>query len=272
MSDSPGRFLVSSVAWIGGPAHSEAISQVQAAGFGGVEILCKQGHFVQGDRACIADALSALRDWPDAVVTFHAPFWDVDLASCDRGEWDRSMRETMVALDTASQLGAANMTIHARKVEMMQYWDDANREALHRSLDRLSAAASERRITIALENLPHPHFTSDENDLLRVVEPYPSDVVGACIDTGHAHLGGTVVRIASLLAPRTFVTHLHDNCARGKDEHLIPGRGTIPWAEVVEAMAGFRGKPVLEVLMTGTLGETLASVREAIEKTGLSDL
>jgi sugar phosphate isomerase/epimerase len=125
-----------------------------------------------------------------------------------------------------------------------------------------------------VENFPPPFFTSDEEELLRLLDEFPEHLVGACIDTGHAHLGGRLVDFARLLAPRTFVAHLHDNFARAKDEHLIPGRGTIPWGELVEALrtGGFRGQRVIEVNAVGTLGETLEKVKTAIVETGLSEL
>lgn len=265
------RFLISSVAWQG-LRHSEAIAEVRAAEFGGVEILCKPGHFEPENGAHVEDVLSALREWPDALVTFHAPFYGVDLAASDPEAWDHSMRETMTALEVASEIGAGNTTVHVRGREAPKTWDACNLDAFRRSLDRLVPAAAERNMTLAVENLPPPRFTSDPAGLLRLVQEYPADVVGACIDTGHAHLGGTAVQIAQLLGAKTLVAHLHDNLARGKDEHLIPGRGTIPWRGFVEAMREFRGRPVMEVMMTGTLGETLENVEKAIRETGLAGL
>ena len=265
-------FLISSVAWQG-MRHSEAIAQVRAAGFGGVEILCKPGHFEPGNRAHVEDVLSALREWPDAVVTFHAPFYGVDMSASDPDAWDHSMRETMRALEVASDIGAGNLTVHVRGRETMKSWDDANLDAIRRSLDVLVNAAAERNMTLAVENLPPPCFTSDQADLLRLIEEYSADVVGACIDTGHANLGGRSIEVARALAPRAYVSHLHDNIGEGHgDKHMIPGAGTIPWTEVVEAMREFRGKPVCEVVMTGTLGETLVSAEKAILETGLAAL
>ena len=271
MSDPWSEFLISSVVWQG-LRHSEAIAEVRAAGFGGVEILCKPGHFGCGNRTHVEDVLSALGEWPDAVVTFHAPFYGVDLASSDPEAWDHAMRETMQALEVASELRAGSMTIHVRSMEQMKDWEDANLTAVQRALGLLAPIASERNVRLAVENFPPPCFTADEADLLRLIEAYPADVVGACIDTGHAHLGGRVVEIAHVLAPRAFVTHLHDNSACGRDEHLIPGQGTIPWKELIQSLRGFRGQPVMEVLMVGTLGETLANVKKAIVETGLSGL
>ncbi|HUR72906.1 MAG TPA: sugar phosphate isomerase/epimerase, partial [Sporichthya sp.] len=43
--------------------------------------------------------------------------------------------------------------------------------------------------------------------------------------------------------------HMADGSGSNKDEHLIPGRGTQPCAEVLETLArrGFTGSVVLEV-------------------------
>lgn len=265
------RFLISSVAWQG-LRHSEAIAQVRAAGFGGVEILCKPGHFEPDSREHVDEVLRALNEWPDALVTCHAPFYETDLSSTDPDVWERSLRETLLALEAASEFRAVNMTVHVRSVRAADHWGDDNAEAFGRSLDQLAPAASDRNVSLSVENFPPPHFTSDERDLLGLIEGRP--LVGTCIDTGHAHLASRLVEIARALAPTASVTHLHDNRAAGKDEHLIPGQGTIGWEGFVRAMrlGGFRGKPVLEVVMTGTLGETLASVRKAIAATGLAGL
>ncbi len=263
------RFLISSVAWQG-VRHSEAIAQVRAAGFGGVEILCKPGHFEPGNRAYVEDALRGLDGWTNAEVTLHAPFYDVHLAATDADGWSHAVREAMLALEAASRLKAGSMTIHVRSMTAAERWDGGNVEAFGRSLQRLIPAASERSVGLAVENFPPPYFTANERDLLGLIEGFPS--VGTCIDTGHAHLAHRLVEIARALAERALVAHLHDNSACGRDEHLIPGRGTIAWREFVEAMRGFRGRPVMEVGMTGTLGETLANVEKAIRETGLEGL
>ncbi len=127
---------------------------------------------------------------------------------------------------------------------------------------------------LSVENFPAPCFTARREDFLHLLEAFPAYLVGACIDTGHAHLGGRLVEFARLLAPRAFVIHLHDNARQGTDEHLIPGRGTIPWKELVKALhaQGSRGRLVIEVVMLETLGNTLEIVKSAILETGLSEL
>ena len=274
MNDPWAGFLVSSVAWQQIP-HGEAISQVRAAGFGGVEILCKPGHFEPDNPAHISEVQTALSEWPDAVVTFHAPFYNVDLSSPESDVRDHAMQEMTLALDAASSLKAVNVTLHARGREQAQVpWTDTNPPAFRRALGQLAEVAAERKMTLSVENMPPPRFTSHEDELLGLLEGFPRHVVGVCIDTGHAHLAGRIVEIAGALAPRAFVTHIHDNSAIGKDEHRLPGFGTIPWKEFVSALRtrGFAGYMVIEVVKDETLGKTLNILRTAITETGLCEL
>jgi len=273
MSDPRAGFLISSVAWQG-VAHREAISEVREAGFGGVEILCKPGHFESDNPAHVRDVQLALDEWSDAVVTFHAPFYDTDLSSSDPDSWDCAVQEMMQALEVASLLRAENVTLHVRSKAELTRWGAENFVALQRALNRLMHGAAERNMTLAVENLHPLGFTGQKEDFLRLLEAYPAHLVGACIDTGHAHLGGNLVELAHVLAPRAFVIHLHDNHAAEKDEHLIPGQGTIPWKELIDVLCarGFSGRPVLEVLRVGTLGETLGNLNRAIIETGLCEL
>ncbi|MCX6377795.1 MAG: sugar phosphate isomerase/epimerase, partial [Armatimonadetes bacterium] len=273
VNDPRAGFLISSIAWQGVP-HREAISEVREAGFGGVEILCKPGHFESDNPAHVRDVQLALDEWSDAVVTFHAPFHNTDLSSSDPDSWDCAVQEMMQALEVASLLRAENVTLHVRSKAEVTRWSADNLVALQRALNRLMHGAAERNMTLAVENLHPLGFTGKKEDFLRLFEAFPAHLVGACIDTGHAHLGGNLVELAQVLAARAFVAHLHDNSALGRDEHLIPGEGTIPWTELIDVLRtrGFSGRLVLEVLSVGTLGETLENLKKAIVETGLYKL
>ena len=273
MNEPWAGFLISSVAWQG-VAHCDAIANVRAAGFGGVEILCKPGHFECDNPEHVREVQTALGEWPEAIVTFHAPFYDTDLSSSDPDRWDCAVQEMMQALQVASLLRAENVTLHVRSKAELTCWSADNLVALQRALNRLMHGAAERNMTLAVENLHPLGFTGQKEDFLRLFEAYPAHLVGACIDTGHAHLGGNLVELAQVLAARAFVAHIHDNSALGRDEHLIPGEGTIPWTELIDVLRarGFSGRPVLEVVSVGTLGETLENLKNAIVETGLCKL
>lgn len=280
MHDLHNAFLVGSAGWQGVP-HCDAIAAVRAAGFGGVEILCKPGHFEPDNSEHVHEVRAALEDWPEAIVTFHAPFHTADLGSTDPTIQDESVRHVTQALRVAATFRAEGATIHTRGAGERKNWSDDNLPAFHRALVALVPVAAESNMTLSVENLPPPRFTSDAEDLLRLLETYPTNLVGVCFDTGHANLAGTVVRTAGALAPRTFVMHIHDNHGADKDEHLVPGQGTTPWGEVVEALQAnsFRGRLVLEVVVPqsqgrniGTLRVTLEEMRSAIVTTGLTNL
>lgn len=272
MADVHSRFLISSVAWQGIP-HAQAITQVRDAGFGGVEILCKPGHFEPDNPAHVEGVRAALDDWPDADVTFHAPYYHVDLSSSDPAVREHDLRRVREAIETASSFRARNVTIHVRGNPNMRFWDPENRPALDQSLRALADTVVKLGMTLCVENSPPPCFTCHERDVVSAIEGFPADTVGACIDTGHAHLAGRAVELAGALASSAFVAHLHDNHAAEKDQHLIPGGGTIPWAELVAAMRpSFRGRLVMEVLMDGDLARTLDKTKRAIAETGLSGL
>ena len=268
MNNPQSGFLISSIAWQG-VRHSEAIAAVREAGFGGVEILCKPGHFEHNNSIHITEVAAALSEWPDAVVTLHAPFHDVDLASPDTDERNGAVQESLQALRVALRLRAEVMTLHTRSKEKTYHWGLENATAFQHSLSELLPVATELKIRLAIENCYD--FTADPENLVRLLGAFPAHLVGACLDTGHAHLGGRTVMLARLLAPRIFVVHLHDNAALGKDEHLIPGQGTIPWAELTEVLrAGiFAGRLVVEVLVVESLVNTLEIVKTAIVETGL---
>lgn len=269
MNDPWAGFLISSAGWQG-VAHREAISEVREAGFGGVEILCKPGHFECNNPEHIKEVQAALSDWPDAIVTFHAPFHDTDLSSSDPDIWDCAVQEIIQALQVASLLRAENVTLHVRSKAELTRWSADNLVALQRALNRLMHGAAERNMTLAVENLHPLGFTGQKEDLLRLLEAFPAHLVGACIDTGHAHLGGNLVELARSLAARAFVAHLHDNSALGRDEHLIPGEGTIPWTELIDVLRtnGFTGRKVIESVRI----EDFEALKKALVETGLCEL
>jgi len=264
MNEPWAGFLISSAAWQGVP-HGQAISSVREAGFGGVEILCKPGHFECDNSDHVEEVGAALTNWPDAIVTFHAPFYDLDLASSDPDAWDAAMHDSLRALEVASLFRAETMTVHVRSIPMMSYWDASNLRAFRRTLGQLATAAEKQGMTLAVENLPPPCFSAHEEDLMCLLNEFPA--AGACIDTGHAHLGGRAIELASRLAPRAFVAHLHDNHGEG-DKHLLPGRGTIPWKEVVWGLVGFRGRKVIESVNV----RDFDALKRALVETGLCEL
>lgn len=123
--------------------------------------------------------------------------------------------------------------------------------SLNDLLDRLPGS-----IRLAVENTPGEASTVDT--ILDIVHRYPADRVGLCLDLGHANMAGPVPRAIRAAGSRLMHVHASDN--RGvKDDHLVPGRGIIPWPDVVGALreVGFDGCFTLELRDYTTGGDAM---------------
>jgi sugar phosphate isomerase/epimerase len=79
-----------------------------------------------------------------------------------------------------------------------------------------------------------------------VDEDYPHTT----LDLSHTSVSGRDARgMVDQLGSRLSHVHLADGSGSARDEHLIPGRGTQPCAEVLQDLArsGFDGNVVVEV-------------------------
>ncbi len=81
-------------------------------------------------------------------------------------------------------------------------------------------------------------------------DPSLEDYANATIDLSHSAVSRSdPVAMARRLGGRLRHIHLTDGTGSAKDEHLVPGRGTQPVAELLEHLAGvdFAGHIVLEI-------------------------
>lgn len=86
------------------------------------------------------------------------------------------------------------------------------------------------------------------NVISELVMQLDSPHFGWCYDTGHANCFG--IRPSTLMGlpcpPASL--HVQDNHGEQKDEHLLPGDGTVDWEEFLQTLAaiGYAGEFVLE--------------------------
>jgi sugar phosphate isomerase/epimerase len=101
-------------------------------------------------------------------------------------------------------------------------------------------------VRFAIENTPVD--SGRVSVILDIVDRYPADRVGVCLDVGHAHIEENLLSAVRAAGPRLIHVHASDN--RGeKDEHLVPGKGAIPWNSVTAALreTGFDGPFTVEI-------------------------
>jgi sugar phosphate isomerase/epimerase len=114
------------------------------------------------------------------------------------------------------------------------------------------AALEERTgIAFAVENM-YPWRASKRAMEVYVPgwDPSLHDYTNATIDLSHSAVSRSdPVAMARRLGDRLRHIHLTDGTGSAKDEHLVPGRGTQPVAELLEHLAGvaFSGHIVVEI-------------------------
>jgi sugar phosphate isomerase/epimerase len=131
-------------------------------------------------------------------------------------------------------------------------------------------------IAFAVENM-YPWRASQKRGMevyLPGWDPSEEDYANTTVDLSHAAVAHSdPVEMARRLGDRLRHIHLTDGTGSAKDEHLVPGRGTQPAAELLGHLAdqGFEGHIVLEIntrkassseQRSADLAESLAFVHE----------
>jgi sugar phosphate isomerase/epimerase len=198
------------------------------------------------------------------VVAVHAPNLIVTQRVWGRDAWGKLHRSR----DLARALGARVVVVHPPFRWQRDYVRD-----FEAGLNELSADSG---IAFAAENLyPLRGGGAEVTAYAPHWNPVELGVAHATLDVSHAAVSGSdVLEMASQLGPRLAHVHLGDGTKPGlPDEHLVPGRGTQPCADLLGKLRAddYRGVVVLEVnthraadaaQRTADLAESLAFARE----------
>jgi sugar phosphate isomerase/epimerase len=229
-------------------------------GFANAELWGMPPHFPAGDAAA-GDALAALLSRHGVTAaSVHSPLYpDVrsyrndrwySLCSEDEAHRLESVAATIRSADFLARHGGGVVVLHTSFPSEHVFphrW-----RAFLDSLDALCAALPES-VRFAVENTPGESTRTGK--ILELVERYPAERVGICLDLAHAHMQGSVLNAIRCAGPRLIHVHASDNHGV-RDDHLVPGRGGIAWEPVVSALqeVGFDGMFTLE-LRDYTTGE-----------------
>lgn len=217
-------------------AHREALGNIRDAGLDGCEFSHYE-HLGPADQEKLREICSCLglRPWS-------AHSWEALPAQPEQVE--RALTGLQHSLDGAARLGVGVLVVHAAGAAPEGYPQRA--AALARSLEALSPRAQAAGITVAVENC------ADRRDLeflAATLARLDLPAVGFNIDTGHAVLHGmTPAEAIQIMGKRLATTHLQDNFG-ARDDHLPPGRGSIAWEPVREALrqVGYGGMLMVEI-------------------------
>ena len=229
-------------------------------GYDGVEVMVWTDPVSQD-----VDALRRLSDYHGIpILAVHAPCLLITQRVWGTDPWAKLER----ARSAAESLGARTVVVHPP----FRWQRDYARDFVA-GIDRM---ANETDVRFAVENM----FPLRARG--RAVVPYAPDwdVVDdeyrhLTLDLSHTAVSQSdALEMARAMGDRLTHVHLADGAGSPRDEHLVPGRGTQPCAEVLELLAqnGFDGTVVVEVntRRAETRAEREADLAEALAYTRLN--
>lgn len=176
----------------------------------------------------------------------HAPFSSINLAEVDQNLCRCFIRFMLASLKKAYKIEASTWVVHPGRFTPFSYFFPEECWKAHlASLNLLAKEASNLGIQVVVENMVGDFalfLTIDDG--VKIVDNV--DCVGICLDTGHAHIVGSLEEFLDKL-PKIKHVHVHDN--RGeKDEHLAAYDGNINWNVFLEKLktTGYDGWIVAE--------------------------
>jgi len=215
----------------------DAFETAARLGYDGVEVMVYTDPVSQN-----VDVLRRLSDYHQIpVLAVHAPSLLVTQRVWGRDAWGKLRRSQEVA----EQLGAQVIVLHPPFRWQREYARD-----FETGLARMS---EETDVVFAVENMyPLRARATEVIPYARPWDPVGQDYPHVTLDLSHtAASGSDALAMAADLGDRLAHVHLADGTGTAipPDEHLVPGRGGQPCAELLErlAAAGYPGMVVLEV-------------------------
>ena len=222
-------------------------------GFLTAELWAMPPHFPYADPGAAGEISSLLARHGVRVASLHAPLYP-DVRSYKKDRWyslsseDESHRRESVGAVAAAgtwlaRNGGGTLVLHTGFP--LENWYPRRWGSFLGSLNELLDAVP-GNVRFAVENTPIP--SGRVEIVMDIVARYPEDRVGVCLDLGHAHIEGDVGNAIRESAPRLIHVHASDNHG-DRDDHLVPGRGGIPWKEVYALLReiGFPGPFTVEL-------------------------
>jgi sugar phosphate isomerase/epimerase len=237
--------------WSMGRNPLEALERIAEAGFRQVEIWSDPPSVLSSH---VDELFNALGNSGLKACSLHAPFTGLDVSSPDKKLRECSVQQILDAMETAERLGCRHIIVHpgSGKYDKMNQYDKAKR-LLAKSTEKLVKEAEGRGLTLALENMLASRdgfrVGTRAAELREVIESLSAGNLGVCLDTGHAHYNGLEAwKETKDAGDLLMALHVNDNDG-SKDEHIVPGDGTLNWPPFIKALkeVNYSGIFMLEI-------------------------
>ena len=236
----------------------DAFETAARLGYDGLEVMVYTDPVSQN-----VDVIRRLIDYHQLpVLAVHAPSLLLTQRVWGREPWEKLRRSK----DLAEQLGATVVVVHPPFRWQRDYADDFEAG--------LAAMEAETDVIFAVENMfPLRARGREIVPYAPTWDPTAIDCTHATLDLSHtAASGSDALIMAGALGRRLAHVHLADGTGVPNgpfpDEHLVPGRGGQPCAELLHRLAadGYPGAVVLEVNTRRALNrdERLADLAESL--------
>jgi sugar phosphate isomerase/epimerase len=233
----------------------DAFETAARLGYDGVEVMVTADPVSQD-----ADVLRRLSDYHGiGVLAVHAPGLLVTQRVWGRDPWGKLER----AREVAEQVGARVVVVHPPFRWQREYARDFTAG--------LARIGEQTDVVFAVENLyPLRAGGTEVAAWAPHWNPVEIDCAHATLDLSHTAVSGSdALELADQLGGRLAHVHMADGTKPGlPDEHLVPGRGSQPCAELLERLGadGYAGIVVLEVstFRAATSDERQADLAESL--------
>lgn len=192
------------------------------------------------------------------VLAIHTPCLVVTQAVWTTDPWEKLQRGRAAA----EQLGAGTVVVHPPF-----RWQRDYARRFRQGLVRLG---QESDVRFTVENMfPLRIGGREVSAYAPDWDPSDDDYEHFTLDLSHTAVSRSdALDMADMMGTRLAHVHLADGIGLAKDEHLVPGRGTQPCAELLERLAqrGFAGAVIVEIntRKAGNRDEREADLAEAL--------
>ncbi len=204
-------------------------------GYDGVEVMVWTDPVSQD-----VTALRRLSDYHEVpILAVHAPCLVITQRVWGTDPWVKLVR----AKEAAEELGAQTVVVHPPF-----RWQ---REYARQFLGGIQQMAGETDVRFAVENMfPLRARGREVTPYAPDWDPTTEDFPDFTLDLSHTSVSQSdALLMAETMGDRLSHVHIADGTGTARDEHLVPGRGDQPCAELLESLAvrGFDGLVVVEV-------------------------